>query len=526
MTCPTTKIDSNITGLSYAEESCYGVLPDAVADSGAEDDGVWYPLDPNGYQDFGAEVQMVERAPINASRQRRKGEVTDVDASGGYSQDLTQTTLTRLMQGFFFADAHERVSNAPINDAAADTIAVVDIEATGSIINVDTGDGAEFAVGMILKLSGFVNSANNQTVTITSITTDELTTDGTSMVDETWSAGNGILEVVGFEYPASDVGIVLSSNTLTLTSSAGFGDMDYQVGEWIFIGGDDATEKFTLGGSGENAPGYARIEAVTSTVLTLKEPTFTALTDVGSLKTIRIYAGKFLRNESTTSLIKTRSYQLERTLGSDDNGVQSEVLVGSIANEFTLNVPSSDKVTCDFSFVAKDNQFRTGTDGVKPGDRTNTLPLEDGYNTSSEVYQQRLFIHGNEPTPSSLFAYVSEASLSINNNAVGNKAIATLGNFSVTVGDFVVTGNLDCYFTTVEAVNAVRNNSDVGYNLVMAKGNAGLVYDIPLLSLSGGRISVEKDAPVKVPLGKQAAECDKGYTLSATYFNYLPDAAM
>lgn len=524
MTCETRKIDSNLVGLSYAEESCYGVLPDVTPDSGAEDGGVWYPLDPNEYSDFGAEIQMTARNPINASRQRRKGVVTDLDASGGFQQDLTHSNLTRLMQGFFFADTHERVGNKPLNGQTANTAGVVDFVATGSKINVEAGKGTKYAVGMLLKSSGFVNSQNNHNVMkITAIATDELTVDVT-LVNETYSVGK--LEVVGFEYTSGDLGIDLTANVLTLTSTAGFASQEYQVGEWIFIGGDAAGEKFTLGGSGENAPGYARIEAVAANTLTLKEPTFTPLTDAGAGKTIRIYTGVYLRNENTPSLIKTRSYQIERTLGNDANGVQSEVLVGSIPNEFTLNIPSADKITCDLSFIGKDNQVRTGTQGLKPGDRTATLPIEDAYNTSSNVYQQRLFVHGTAPTPVSLFAYVTSASVTINNNATGRKAIGQLGSFAVSIGDFEVSGELEVYFATVDAITAVKNNSDVGYNVILANDNAGIVYDIPLLSLGGGRVTVQKDEPIMLPLEKQAAENSNGYTMSATYFSYLPTVAM
>ena len=507
------KVDSNIVGLSYAEEATLGVA------SGSE---IWYPLDPNEYDDFGAEIETVARNPINASRQRRKGVVTDLNASGGFQQDLTQTNLTRLMQGFFFADAHERVGNAPLNGAAGSTDVLVDFVATGSKINVTTG--TKYKVGDLLKSTGFVNAANNHPVMrVTAISTNELTVDVT-LVDETWTVGT--IEKVGHQYGTGDVGIVLAANVLTITSTVGFADQSYQVGEWIFIGGDLTAEKFTLGASGENAPGYARITAVAANTLTLKEPTFTALTDAGTGDTIRIYSGIFLRNEKTSSLIKRRSYQIERTLGDDGSGVQSEVLVGSVPNEFSLTLESANKAMCGLSFVGTDDETRSGATGVKAGNRDAVLTTEDAYNTSSDVYQQRLFVHGVTPTPTSLFAYVTDATITLNNNATGLKAIATLGSFEVSLGDFEVSGELEVYFATVAAVDAVRNNSDVGFNTILAANNAGLVYDIPLLSLGGGRVTVEKDEPIMLPLEKQAAECDNGYTMAATYFNYLPTIAM
>lgn len=508
----TNKIDSSTVGLNYAEEASYGVLPGTP---------VWYPLDPNEYADFGGEVQTVARNPINASRQRRKGVVTGLDASGGFQQDVTPKNLTRLMQGFMFADVHERVTNEPLhgNAAATEVVTVTALDGTNDEIDLDTGDGAKFAVGDLLFLSGFAVAANNAlgAVRVTGIATDTLSTDA-DLSAEAYTVGR--LEKVGYQYPTADLDLTLTGTTLTLDSAVGFTAQDYQVGEWIFIGGDVTAEQFTAGN------GYARIEAVSANSLTLKEPTFTPATISGAGKTIRVYSGIFLRNEKTASLIKRRTYNLERTLGADTNGTQSEYLTGSVCNELSLNIPSEDKLVADLSFVSKTNELRDGSTGLKSGTRTAVVGTEDAFNTSSDVYQQRLFVHSTDATPASLFAFVSEASLTINNGATGNKAIGVLGSFDVTVGDFVVSGELECYFTEVAAITAVKNNSDVGYNLVLAANNTGVVHDIPLLSLGGGRVNVEKDEPIKLPLEKMAAECDKGYTLASTYFSYLPTLAM
>jgi hypothetical protein len=75
-------------------------------------------------------------------------------------------------------------------------------------------------------------------------------------------------------------------------------------------------------------------------------------------------------------------------------------------------------------------------------------------------------------------------------------------------------------------VKAVRANADVGLSIIAASKNAGFLFDIPLLGLGGGRLNVEKDAPIMVPLEPAGAENLNGYTLLYQVFPYLPTVAM
>lgn len=502
------KIDSNVTGLAFAEEASLKTLPGSP---------VWYELEPNSYSDFGGELSNVARAPINPSRQRKKGKIVDLDASGGFNSDITLNNMQRLLQGFFFADAREKASTQPLNGTA---VTITNVDGTGEQYQAASGlDG--FLVGQLVKASGFANSANNGVKTVTVAAAGALTV-SEDIVDEAAPPSAAKLEAIGFEAGAGDINITASASSIVLDSTVlDFTTLGLTVGEWIFVGGDAAGNRFV-----NNEPGYARVLSISANALALDDTTWTPVTETGTGLNIRFFFGMVLRNEKDPLLIKRRSFNIERQLGQDSNGTQSEYLEGAIANEYTLNIPQADKLNADLTFVAMDNTQRDGLTGLKAGTRVSAAS-EDAFNTSSDIYRIKLnVVDPVTLNPTALFGYVSEANIAINNNVTPNKAVAVLGAFDATAGDFEVSGSITAYFTEVAAVQAVRNNSDVALNFIAAQNNSGFVYDIPLLALGGGRLNVEKDAPITIPVDTNAAECEAGYTLLSTFFPYLPSVGM
>ena len=512
--CPIHKIDSNITGLSYAEEVCLKQLP-TLADDGF--DPTWYGLEPNSYSDFGGELSTVARAPIDPSRQNKKGTITDLDASGGFNSDFTKSNLTRLLQGFFFADARQGGSSAPLNGVRNAVTSV-----TGSTYTLAAG-GAVFTAGQIISASGFGIPANNGPKTVVSSTATSVVVAET-LADELTPPPAARLDSAGLQLPASDVSIAITGGAVSLTSTV----TDFTTipslfpGRWVFIGGNVVANQFV------NNTGFARIKSISATALIFDDVTWVPTVEAGAGKSINVYTGLVIKNEKDPNLIVRRTYNIERTLGEGENGPQAEYLEGAVANEFTLNIPQADKLNADLTFVACDNTHRSGDvgDELKPGTHI-PGPGEDAYNTSSDIYRIKMHVHDSaSANPEALFGYVSEANITINNNVTPNKAVGVLGAFDVTAGNFEVSGSITAYFTTVEAVKAVRANADVGLSIIAAAKNSGFLFDLPLLGLGGGRLNVEKDAPIMVPLEPAGAENLNGYTLLYQVFPYLPDAAM
>ena len=506
------KIDSNVTGLRYAEEDSIKTLPASP---------VWHPLEPNSYKDFGGQTSLMARNPINASRQRKKGVITDLDASGGFVQDLTQNNLTRLLQGFFFAAMREKATNLPLNGTA---VAMTGVVASSKTYSLASGTvGSQFAAGDLILMSGFSQSANNGLKNVASSTATTIVVTQTA-VDET-PAASAKVQKVGIQLGSAEFNIDVTSASYPrlsrVSGTKALTTLGLIPGEWVFIGGDAAATKFTTAANN----GFARIRSVAATYLEFDKTASTMVNETGTGKTIQLFFGNVLRNEKDPALIKQRSYQLERTLGKDSNGTMSEYLLGAVPNELSLSIKQADKITVDMSFVAVDHEQRDGTTGVKAGTRPENVDAP-AFNTSSDFSRIKMhLITAGSTNPNPLFAFLTELEITINNNVSPNKAVAVLGAFDVSAGTFEVGGNITAYFADIAAVQAVRNNADVALDLAVVKANAGLVFDIPLISLGDGRLSVEQDNPITLPLSVEAAESTFGYTLQLNEFPYLPNAA-
>lgn len=505
------KVDSNITGLAYAEEETLKVLPTTPD---------WRSLQPNSYSDFGGEISTVARTPINPSRQNKKGVVTGIKSSGGFNVDFTLQSLLRLMQGFFFADAHEMAGTQSLNGTQ---IAVTQVDVSTADDYLAASGLTIFEVGQLILASGFGVAANNGLKTVTVVAAGVLTVAETLAAEASPTAA-AKLAAVGRVFPSADLAISVTSGIVSLVSSAGgFSTMtELFPGAWIFIGGDSSGLRFA------NNVGYARIKTISNTVLVFDDITWTPATEAGTGKTIQIFTGTILKNENDPALIKRRSYNLELTLGEGATATQAEYLEGAIANELKVNVKKEDKMTADLSFIAMDTTFKSGESGdeIKSGNRIADF-IEDAFNTSSDLY--RFIISINDvlsSKPSALFGYIMDMALDIKNNVSPNTAVGVLGAFDATAGNFEVSGSVTAYFGTVDAVQAVRNNADVGLSAIGAAKNSGFIFDIPLLGLGDGRLKVAKDAPIELPLTQMAAMNANDYTLLYEVFSYLPTIAM
>jgi hypothetical protein len=515
-TCAVVKIDSNATGLRFAEEECLGILYPT-----GDNKTTWNQLEPNTYSDFGGQVTTVARAPINASRQNQKGVVTDLAASGGFNQDFTIPNSLRLMQGFMFATAREKAKTTPLNYPILGSQILLTSVAVATGYAAASGLTA-FKTTDIIFAENFTNSANNglkhvNTVSATALLTTE------ALVAEAAPPATAKITRVGTRAASGDINMTVVAGKAVLTSTTlDFTTLGLIAGEWLYLGSDTASCAFA------NNVGFARIglAGITAHAMTLDKTDFVPTAETGTAKTIEMYFGTVIRNESDPTLIVRRSYQFERTLGLDASGnTQAEYLIGAAANEFTLNIPESDKLNADMTFVGTDVQQRTGAQGLQYGTRP-TLSPADAFNTSSDFARIKLSLLDNTTSdPSPLFAFITTMTVTIKNNVSAAKAVANLGAIDLNVGTFDVGGSITAYFADVTAVQAVRNNASCTLDLIAVKNNKGILFDIPLLTLGNGRIAITKDQAVTLPLDTNGAQSVFGNTMTFQSFDYLPTVA-
>lgn len=508
------KIDSNVTSFAYSEEASLGTLAGSP---------YWHGVAVNSYSDFGASIDKVARAPIDGTRQRSKGGVSHIASSGGANVDLTNETLSRLIQGFMFADASLQFSTWPI---VGTKIAITAVAAGTGVYSAASGLTG-FVANNLVRCSGFTNPENNGVFKVTSATGTALTTNNTSSVSEASPPATAKIEVIGHEFASGDIVQTVSGGNFTITSTAaGSVFSSLNVGQWVFIGGDATGQKFATGGNG-----YARISAKPTNGLTFDKSTYTPSADTGSGKTIRVYFSRFHKNATSSSSVVTRSFQLERQLGNDGSGIQSEYIVGAVPNEMSFNIKMKENITVDMSFVGINYETRDGATGVKSGTRVSDA-AETPFNASNDVYRTTIApLNTGTINPTAYLGYITDAKITVNNNVSGLDAIGEVTSFDVNIGSYDVGGDIEAYFTTTAAINAIKANGNVTLDSIICSLNSdgstygGKVFDIPLIELGNGINNVVKDQPIKIPVSHKGLKNSNSYTLSISEFMVLPALA-
>lgn len=503
--------DSNSTESRWSKELTF---------KGADPSAVWVLIEPNSFSDAAAKFTKVARIPIKNDRQLDKGVLTDLDASFGFNTDLTEFNSQELLQGLSYSALRRKT----------------EFGGTGQLVSVNGANQftaasglTVFAVGDLVQLrNGNKLIGNTNRLLRVTVSAAALLTVAETLFAETLPA-NAILVKVGVQTTAGDVDVDASQALPALTSTTlNFTTLGLTPGESIWIGGDSALLKFAVNPVNNC---LARIRSIAAGRLVLDKCSKGALiTEAQAAQTIQLFFGRVLKNE-LGSLIVRPTYQLEQSLNAPDSAsptqIQSQYFTGAVFAQATLNFNQADKITVDCKFVAADQEVRTGVTGLKAGTRP-AIEVADAQNTSSDFKRLKLakVVSGNV-APTALVTFIKTAKVMVDNNVSPLKALTVLGAFEMNSGDFKVTGNLDCYFSDIAVIDAVRSNLDCTLDGFTWKDNQGWAFDLPLIALNDGGLNITSNSPIMIPLNFDAASGEKidtalDYTILFSFFDFLP----
>lgn len=456
----------------------------------------WKLLEPNSISAWGAEISTVARSPINKNRQRQKGTVTDLDSAVEFDHDLTVSSFMDFIEGYCFSTAVNRDLD----------IAPSAVDGTGDAFTVPALTAAQagkldFSSGAYASLIHVRNMAlpeNNglfqlDTAPTTAATSLAVTA---SITDETAPA-KALVELAGLRFldGATDVTYAYSASTkrATLTVGGGVGGFDWAafgltVGQLVHVGGvtaSGAVQNGLTGSAANDTYGYARVYALTATVLTLDRVDATlAVTSPTSPTVLDLLFGKFVRNVAVdNAAFLERSFQFEAefpNLG-DAGAAEYEYAKGNLCNTVSFDLPLTDKATVTFGFTGTDTEpsastRKTGGNAAAQPNRTKA------FNTTSDIARLRVM----DVDEAGLSTDFKSLKFTINNNVSPEKVLGTLGAKYMNTGNFEVDVEAKMLFTNGDVTTRVRENEAVALDFVLKNGDGAIAVDVPAMTLGGG----------------------------------------
>lgn len=494
----------------------------------------WRTLEPDEVTKFGNEFKRTSRDPISKNRQKRAGKTTDLDSGVEMKIDLVISHFEDMLESFVMAVATN-------NDTKFEGVAAVSGGYTIPAATAAQAAKFQYTSGgpiSLVNARGYATTANNGIKPLSADLVAAATTLAVAGNSAETAPTNAVVELGGIRAEAGDLALAVSGATGTLssgnnsaTNNIDFTTLGLTVGQMVHVGGLTDTYRFgsTAAGDGTRSYGYARVTAIAAAALTLDrmESTLVASdgTDdgtAGTLITMDLLFGRFVRNVAVddTDYLE-QSIHVEQSLPNLDSGGLTEYSYarGNYANEWTLELPMSDKAGMTMGFLGTDTQDPTTT--RKTGASTAIEPVKTSmFSTSADI--ARLIVMDTDE--SGLTTDFKSMTLKIMNNDTGEKVLGTLGPKYINTGNFSVEIDSEILFTNGDVITRIRNATPVGLNFVLYEATDGAIgVDIPSLTLGDGTQNLVKNESVKIKLtGEAHMDTTLGTSLSVSLFPIAP----
>ena len=399
-------------------------------------------------QSLDFDIRYLASEEFRSDRQVADVAQVDAGAAGSVGVEVSYGAADPLFEGGLFSRFE---AAAELAGAAA---------TSSSAYGVASG-GAAFAAGHLLRGRGFATVANNGLHRVTAATATSVTVAGTPLATESSAAGKTV-KAVGFEGAEGDIEAVAGGLGSTLLD---FTTLGLVVGQWLAIGGAAAGQRFAT--AADN--GWARVTAIAAHDLSLDHLPDGWAADDGADKTVRVFFGDVLRNG-----VEEISFSIER-----DHADIGQVLLfrGQMVRMARLTLATGRILEASFDLIGRDALRGTASFGTGDALPAGTAPV---MNAVGDVVLVREGGGGA--------GIVRQMTVEMDNNLRELKAVGTLGNVAIGVGDAAVGGTLEAYFQDGTLYDKYLAGTDTSLAFVIAEGAQAYVVTLPRVKLSGGRI--------------------------------------
>lgn len=349
------------------------------------------------------------------------------------------------------------------------TTGVYTILTTGAA-NTDFHFGA-FAVGHLVRASGFTNAANNTLGRVSAATATSVTLGNTS-VAETAPPGTARLKVVGFRGAAGDI---TATATGLASTALNFTTLGLVQGQWIKIGGATAGEQFVNVAANN---GWARINGtITATALPLDNLPAGWGVDNGATKTITVSIGDMIKNGITEQTMAIEQQYQDLTVPEYD------YFTGMAVDQFALSIKARAVIEATVTFMGASGTNTT----TRAASATDVAAAtNDVLSASANVGQ----VQDNGVSLTGKSA-VTALDLTLSNSKRRVTAIGVLGNADDGSGSFRVEGKMSMYYASNSIRAKILAGTASSFNTRIVDTTAPVnsrayVLDVPRIKYTSG----------------------------------------
>lgn len=446
-------MDSNRVRLALVRESTLGTTPGSPR------------MRPVRFTGEGLNYQPVFFTPAEIRSDRMNTDPAKVNETIGgslnfeLSYPVDGTALSEIYQSALF----NLWSNAPQRDNDGTAASAITSVTTGTnIIAVTTGTA--FAIGHLIRTTGFGQSANNGINRVTTGGTTSITCSGGGFATEASPAAAARVKVVGFAGVSGDITATatgLGATTLNFTT------LGLSVGQWIKIGGTAAADKFATAALN----GWARITAIAATALTLDNLPSGWTTDTGSGKTIKVWFGDTIKNGTTFVPQSVEKAFLD---------LAAPVYMihrGQVVDSLNHRIETDAAITGDVSFVGMNAAQGTSAFGTTY-DSPTTAAVLTGNVSVGQISEAGSAI----ASPN----WARSLSFSVSNNVRRIDAVGNVGAVTLGVGEIGVRGTIATYFGSNALLTKLLAGTVSNLSARAAANSQAIVWQFPRVTFNAG----------------------------------------